>query len=39
MIHDFDNDQHVEVLDYYYGDNKPGAIEVCELKNKQMQEG
>lgn len=32
MIHDFDNDQNLEVLDYYYGDNKPGAIEVCELK-------
>ena len=35
MIHDFDNDQHVEVLDYYYGDNKPGAIEVCELKTNK----
>ena len=31
MIHDFDNDQHVEVLDYYYGDN---AIVKQNVRNK-----
>lgn len=35
MILDFDNDQNVEVLDYFYGHNKPGAIEVCEIKTKK----
>jgi hypothetical protein len=32
MYLDFDKDGYVEILDYYYDDKKPPAIEVCELK-------
>ena len=32
MYLDFDKDGYIEILDYYYGDKKPPAIEVCDLK-------
>ena len=32
MFLDFDNDGHVEILDYFYRYKKPPSIEVCELK-------
>ena len=35
MFLDFDNDGHIEILDYFYGDKKPPSIEVCELKTNK----
>ena len=35
MYLDFDKDGYIEILDYYYGDKKPPAIELCELKTNK----
>ena len=35
MYLDFNNDGSLEILDYYYGDKKPGGIEVCEVKTNK----
>ncbi|MDB3905757.1 hypothetical protein N9354_00415 [Alphaproteobacteria bacterium] len=37
MYLDFDKDGYVEILDYYYGDKKPPAIDVCELKTDKCE--
>jgi len=33
MYFDFNQDGYYEIIDYFYGDQKPGAIEVCDMKN------
>ena len=35
MYLDFNNDGSLEILDYFYGDKKPGGIEVCEVKTNK----
>ena len=35
MYLDLDNDGYLEILDYYYGDKKPAAIEVCEVRTNK----
>ena len=35
MYSDFNDDGYFEVLDYFYGDGKPSAIEVCDLKTNK----
>ena len=35
MYFDFNNDGYFEVLDYFYGEGKPSAIEVCDLKTNK----
>jgi len=35
MYFDFNNDGYFEVLDFFYGDGKPSAIEVCDLKTNK----
>jgi hypothetical protein len=34
MYFDFNQDGYYEIIDYFYGDQKPGAIEVCDMKTK-----
>jgi len=35
MYFDFNNDGYFEILDYFYGDRKPSALEVCDLKTNK----
>ena len=35
MSFDFNKDGYVEILDYFYGDGKPSAVEICDLKSKK----
>jgi len=35
MYFDFNQDGYYEIIDYFYGDQKPGAIEVCDMKTKK----
>ena len=35
MYFDFNKDGHYEIIDYFYGDQKPGAIEVCDIKTNK----
>ena len=35
MYFDFNDDGYFEVLDYFYGEVKPSAIEVCDLKTNK----
>ena len=33
MSFDFNKDGYVEIIDYFYGEGKPAAVEICDLKN------
>ena len=35
MYFDFNQDGYYEIIDYFYGDQKPGAIEVCDMKTNK----
>ena len=35
MYFDFNQDGYYEIIDYFYGDQKPGAIEVCDMKSSK----
>ena len=35
MSFDFNKDGYAEILDYFYGEGKPSAVEICDLKNKK----
>ena len=34
MSFDFNKDGYVEILDYFYGEGKPSAVEICDLRTK-----
>ncbi len=35
MSFDFNKDGFIEIIDYFYGEGKPSAIEICDLKNEK----
>ena len=35
MYFDFNQDGYYEIIDYFYGDQKPGAIEICDMKTNK----
>ena len=35
MYIDFNQEGYYEIIDYFYGDQKPGAIEVCDMKTNK----